>query len=152
MLMFLCSLSALIKLCLNLNFVYWNVISIYRKKTLPVLRPWIYFQITFQCTLIWPCVMQLTAARTKYHKHLLFHLCWPKYLKLTSCHVDDSNEFIVQVMFWAAGSPVSLDTNIQHHKRRAVRVRAYMRYFIAEHFFGWIHFNIDRSSVIGSPK
>ena len=46
--------------------------------------------------------MQLMAGRIKYRQHLLFHLCWPKYLKLTSCHVDDSNEFMLQVVFWAA--------------------------------------------------
>ena len=68
--------------------------------------PWIYFQIISQCTLIWPCVMQLTAGRIKYNQHLLFPLCWPKYLKLTSCQVDDNNEFILRVLFWAAGSPV----------------------------------------------
>jgi hypothetical protein len=78
----------------------------------------------------------LTAGGIKYHQHLLFPLCWPKYLKLTSCRVDDSNEFMVQIMFWAAGSPVFLDANIQHHKRRAVRIRAYMKYFIASHFLG----------------
>jgi hypothetical protein len=74
--------------------------------------PWIYFQITSQCTLMWACVMQLTADRINYRQHLHFHLCWPKYLKLTSYHVDDSNEFMLQVVFgqlflWTA---VSLDS------------------------------------------
>ena len=123
MVMFLCSLGALIKLHFNLNSVYWNVISSYWKKNIISSWPWICFDITFQCTLIWPCVMQLTAASIKHHQHLLFRLCWPKYLKLTSCYVDGNNELMVQVMFWAAGSPVSLDTNIRHHKRRAVHTR-----------------------------
>ena len=48
---------------------------------------------------MWACVMQLTAGRINYRQHLLFHLCWPKYLKLTSYHVDDSNEFMLQVVF-----------------------------------------------------
>jgi hypothetical protein len=31
--------------------------------------------------------------------------------------LDDNNEFMVQVVFWAGGSPVPLGTNIQPHKK-----------------------------------